>query len=141
VIGVVGSTLLLVTTSTARFEALTPRPALDAAARWAAQHPQAKIMAGDTSASALLWLHPELAGRVGFDSRYEVYPPKQLLAYTDWVAGNGSRSQWSRVLAGYDEVLLSNSYREPIIRRMRILPGWHQVYADADGTVFARTVS
>ena len=54
VIGVVGSSLLLATTATSRFEALSPRPAMDATATWAAAHPQAKIMAGDTSASALL---------------------------------------------------------------------------------------
>jgi hypothetical protein len=138
VIGVLGSSLLLATTATARFEALSPRPTMDATATWAAAHPQAKIMAGDTSASALPWTHPELTGRVGFDSRYEIYSQHQLLAYTDWVAGNGSRSQWSRVLDGYDEVLLSTAYRQNVIDRMRTLPGWHRIYGDADGVVFVR---
>jgi hypothetical protein len=138
VIGVLGSSLLLATTATARFEALSPRPAMDATASWATAHPRAKIMAGDTSASALLWTHPELTGRVGFDSRYEIYSQRQLLAYTDWVAGNGSRSQWSRVLDGYDEVLLSTGYRQNVIDRMRTLPGWHRTYGDADGVVFVR---
>ena len=138
VIGVLGSSLLLATTATARFEALSPRPAMNATATWAAAHPKAKIMAGDTSASALLWTHPELTGRVGFDSRYEIYSQRQLLAYTDWVAGNGSRSQWSRVLDGYDEVLLSTAYRQNVIDRMRTLPGWHRIYGDADGVVFVR---
>jgi hypothetical protein len=141
VIGVVGSSLLLATTATARFEALSPRPAMDATAAWAAAHPQAKIMAGDTSASALLWTHPELTGRVGFDSRYEIYSQRQLLAYTDWVAGNGSRSQWSRVVDGYDEVLLSTAYRQNVIDRMRTLPGWHRIYGDADGVVFVRAAA
>ena len=37
------------------------------------------------------------------------------VAYTDWVAGNGSRSQWSRVLDGYDEVLLSTYVCHPSV--------------------------
>ena len=86
----------------------------------------------------VLWTHPERTGRVGFDSRYEIYSQRQLLAYTDWVAGNGSRSQWSRVLNGYDEVLLSTAYRQNVIDRMRTLPGWHRIYGDADGVVFVR---
>jgi len=136
--GLLGSTALLVATPTSRFETLSPRPAMEVAARWAAAHPDAKIMAGDISASALLWTHPELAGRVGFDSRYEVYSQKQLELYTNWVSDAGVRSQWAADLNGYDEVLLSQVYRAQNINRMKLLPDWREIYSDASGAVFVR---
>ena len=138
VVGVLGSTLLLVSTPTSRYEILSPRPAMNVAAQWAAAHPDAKIMAGDVSADALLWTHPELIGRVGFDSRYEVYSQSQLELYTNWVADMGVRSQWAADLNGYDEVILSRVYREGDINRMHLLPEWKQIYADANGVVFVR---
>jgi len=138
VAGLVGSSLLLATTPTSRFETLSPRPAMEAAARWATAHPHVKIMAGDVSASALLWTHPELIGRVGFDSRYEVYSQQQLTLYTNWVADLGVRSQWAADLNGYDEVVLSQIYRGGDIRRMKLLNDWHEIYQDASGAVFVR---
>jgi hypothetical protein len=139
VAGLLGSTLLLLVTPTSRYEVLSPRPAMNAAAQWAAAHPDAKIMAGDVSADALLWTHPELIGRVGFDSRYEVYSQSELELYTNWVADMGVRSQWAADLNGYDEVILSRVYREGDIKRMHLLPDWKQIYSDANGVVFVRT--
>ncbi|MDX6548534.1 MAG: hypothetical protein QOG33_2084, partial [Gaiellales bacterium] len=104
-------------------------------------HPSAKIMAVDVSASALLWRHPELNGRVGFDARYEIYSQSDLQAYTDWVAGKGTRGRWARALRGYDVAVASTLLRQNVINRMRALPGWHQIFSDADGAVFARNVS
>jgi hypothetical protein len=138
VAGLLGSTLLLATTPTSRFETLSPRGAMDAAAQWAAAHPSAKIMAGDVSADALLWTHPELAGRIGFDSRYEVYSQSELELYTNWVADQGVRAQWAADLNGYDEVILSKVYRGNDIKRMHLLPEWHEIYSDAEGAVFVR---
>jgi hypothetical protein len=139
--GVVGATVLLVTTPVSRFETLSPRRSIDAAAAWAAAHPAAKIMAGDISSDALLWAHPELSGRVGFDSRYEIYTQGELTRYTSWVADTGNRSQWEGYLNGYDEVLLSRVYRGNDIRRMRLLTDWHEIYGDSSGVVFVRDTS
>jgi hypothetical protein len=32
----------------------------------------------------------------------------------------------------------STLLRQNVIGRMRTLPGWHQIYSDADGAVFVR---
>ncbi len=138
IVGVVGSAIVLFTTPDSRFEQLVANGPLSAAARYSDAHPSQKIMAGDVSASALLWRHPETQGKVGFDARYEIYTQSQLLAYTDWVAGSKGRPQWSRVLEGYDIVVATTLLRQNVIDRMRTLPGWHQIYSDADGAVFAR---
>ncbi|MDX6522425.1 MAG: hypothetical protein QOF08_3030 [Gaiellales bacterium] len=138
VVGVIGASAVLATTPQSRFEQLAPPAPLDATAAYAASHPAAKIMAVDVSASALLWRHPELNGRVGFDARYEIYSQSDLEAYTDWVAGQGVRARWSRVLRGYDVAVASTLLRQNVINRMRALPGWHQIFSDADGAVFVR---
>jgi hypothetical protein len=138
VVGVVAGIAVLLTTPAARFEQLSQPGPMNSAARYADAHPNEKIMAADITASALLWTHPALTGRVGFDARYEIYTQDQLEAYTDWVAGKGERQQWSRVLAGYDVVVASTLLRQNVINRMDTLPGWHRIYSDADGAVFAR---
>jgi hypothetical protein len=138
VVGVVAGLIVLSTTPRERFEQLSQAGAMNAAAAYATTHPSEKIMAGDITASALLWTHPEVTGRVGFDARYEIYTQPQLEAYTDWVAGSRARPEWSRVLAGYDIVVASTLLRQNVIGRMQTLPGWHQIFSDADGAVFVR---
>jgi hypothetical protein len=129
---------MLWTTPRTRFEQLAQIGPMNAAATYSSAHPDEKIMAPDITASALLWTHPTMAGRVGFDARYEIYTQDQLEAYTDWIAGTQGRPRWSRVLAGYDIVVASTLLRQNVIDRMRTLPGWRQIYADADGAVFVR---
>jgi hypothetical protein len=141
VVGLIAASVVLATTPKSRFEQLAPPGPLDATAAYAAAHPSAKIMAVDVSASALLWRHPELNGRVGFDARYEIYSENDLQAYTDWVAGSGTRPRWARVLNGYDVAVASTLLRQNVINRMRSLPGWHQIFSDADGAVFVRDSS
>jgi hypothetical protein len=138
VIGVVAGIAMLWTTPRTRFEQLAQIGPMNAAATYSSAHPDEKIMAPDITASALLWTHPTMAGRVGFDARYEIYTQDQLEAYTDWIAGTQGRPRWSRVLAGYDIVVASTLLRQNVIDRMRTLPGWRQIYADADGAVFVR---
>jgi hypothetical protein len=138
VVGVVAGITILLTTPRARFERLAQIGPMNAAATYASAHRDEKIMAADITASTLLWTHPDMAGRVGFDARYEIYTQDQLKAYTDWVAGSEVRPRWSRVLAGYDIVVASTLLRQNVIDRMRTLPGWHQIYTDAGGAVFVR---
>jgi hypothetical protein len=138
VVGVVAGLAVLLTTPRARFEQLSQPGPMNATAAYATAHPSEKIMAADITASALLWTHQEVSGRVGFDARYEIYRQPQLEAYTDWVAGSKGRPEWSRVLTGYDIVVASTLLRENVIDRMRTLPGWRQIYSDDDGAVFVR---
>jgi hypothetical protein len=138
VVGVVAGLAVLLTTPRARFEQLSQPGPMNTAAAYATAHSSEKIMAADITASALLWTHPEVTGRVAFDARYEIYSQPQLEAYTDWVAGSKGRPEWSRVLAGYDIVVASTLLRQNVIDRMRTLPGWHQIYSDTDGAVFVR---
>ncbi len=63
--------------------------AVHSAARYGAEHPQARILADDVTGSALLWRYPSLAGRVGFDARTEIYKPSQFLAFARFVLASG----------------------------------------------------
>lgn len=120
---------LLAAQSSSRFEQTPPRRALAAAARYAGAHPGARVLADDVSSDALLWMSPELQGRVGFDDRLEVYPRAAVDAWADVIRGTRPP------LPGY--AVLVASARNPLAKRLPL--GWKPVYEDADGSVAART--
>src|SRR5205807_1394872 len=66
--------------------AAAPVNAIEATATYAAAHPLARALADNTSATALLWLHPELQGRVGFDAELDAYPPQALMRWLQFQA-------------------------------------------------------
>ena len=103
-----------------RYETHAPLPAIAAAARYATAHPCARIMADTRSASALLWLHPELVGRVGFDGELEVYSQHALREWIDFQTARGG--QWLAAARGY-QILLGSSADEPrLVSRLSTLP-------------------
>jgi hypothetical protein len=124
VVGVV----VLATERVSRFEATPPRGAIDAAAGYANTHPSARILADDTSSDALLWTHPELAGRVGFDDRLEVYAPSGVDAWADWIEGKRPP------LPGY-RVFVASSRNDALVGKLRKLT---PLYAGKDGVAARR---
>ncbi len=81
-----------------------PEPAADAVAGVAAQNPNARVFATVASADWLLWTHPDLAGRIAYDVRYELLDQatlRQMLIFR--ATGVGLRQK----LEHYDVVVLS----------------------------------
>jgi hypothetical protein len=112
-----------------------PRKALEAVAAYAEADPAARVLADDDSAAGLLWLHPQLVGRVAFDIRYEVYNAGRLVQYFELVNG---RETAAPLLAGYDVVVASVTGSPTLIDLVTRLPGWRTVHADGEGVVLVR---
>jgi hypothetical protein len=125
----------LAATPDSHFERTAPRGAIAAAGRYAALHPSARILADDTSSSALLWLAPATAGRVGFDARLEQFRPADLQRWFEYLRVDGP--DWFRVTRGYD-VLLTSSRNGRLVAHLRTLDGWKRIYSGADGLVLVR---
>jgi hypothetical protein len=45
------------------------------------------LILADSTADALLWKHPELAGRVAMDARLEIYPQAAVNRWAAWIRG------------------------------------------------------
>ncbi len=126
----------LAVTPASQFESLIPRRAIDVTAAIATRNPALRILGDDWSGSPMLWLHPAMFGRVGFDSRLEQYSSSELTAYMDFEAVRGPR--WQRVLAGYGLIVMSRHQYPQLAAALDTLPGWQVLYQDRDGLVLAR---
>ncbi len=103
------------------YETHAPLPAIAATAVYASAHPCARIMADTRSASALLWLHPDLAGRVGFDGELEVYSQRSLREWIDFQAARSGR--WLAAARGYQILLGSRADAPELVSRLSTLTG------------------
>jgi len=133
------SLFALAVTSDRQFYGEVPVRAVAAAAGVAARHPAMKILGDEASGSAMLWLHPSLLGRVGFDWRLDQYSASQLNAYFDFVLVRGR--EWQRVMRGYDIIVVSR-FKDPRLAAMLTrLAGWRVVYRDPAGLVLTRRMA
>jgi hypothetical protein len=119
-----------------KFESLVPVRAIDAAAALAARDPGARVLADEWSSPPLLWLHPGLFGRVGFDARLEQYSVAQLNAYATFLSARAPG--WQRLLRGYRIVVVSRQHHDGLAGALARLPGWRVAYADRQGLVLER---
>lgn len=129
------ATAVLLATSQDDFERDLPREAMTEVDRYAAAHPAATLLA-DELASALLWRHPELAGRVAFDTRLEQYSEEDLVAWFEFL--NGIPPAWPAAAEGYDVLLLSSVERPGLVTGLAALPEWSLLYAEPNGAAFVR---
>jgi hypothetical protein len=129
---VLGSSVALSTQPESRFDSQGPVGAMRAAATYAAAHPRTAILTDDSSADALLWAHPELAGRVGFDDRLEIYSRPAVRRWADFIRGNRGL-----LPSGYGIVVAGAANRR-LVRRVRVLSDWRVIYDRPDGTVAVR---
>jgi len=92
-----------------------PPAAADAAA--AAAGPHGRVLATSPYADWLLWTHPELAGRVAFDARFELLTSGQLLQAARFLARSGN---WTATAHGYRAIVLGkqddNQLRAALVR-------------------------
>src|SRR5579859_5315950 len=132
----VASTVALALTSDRQFYSQVPVRSIDAAAKIAAAHPAMKVLGDEASGSAMLWVHPSLLGRVGFDWRLDQYPPSQLNAYFDFVLVRGDR--WQRVMRGYDIIVVSRAQDPRLAAALTKLAAWRVAHSDPAGLVLVR---
>lgn len=78
-----------------------PPAAADAAATAAGTH--GRVFANEAFADWLVWSHPSLAGRIAFDSRFELLKERQLQSIVEFRARVGN---WQKIAAGYDVLVL-----------------------------------
>jgi hypothetical protein len=100
------------------FERDFPPAAADAAA--AAAGPQGLVLATSRYADWLLWTHPELAGRVAFDSRFELLTPSQLERAARFLGRSGA---WTATARPYRVLVLGkhdDSQLRAALRRARL---------------------
>jgi hypothetical protein len=116
-----------------QFESQVPLRAIGTAAALAARDPAARVLGDDWSGSPMLWLHPAMFGRVGFDARLEQYSVAQIDAYADFLDAGGRA--WQRVMHGYDIVAVSRRMHPRLASALARLPGWRVVYSDRSGLV------
>jgi hypothetical protein len=135
VILVLASSVALSSQPASRFGSAGPVGAMHAAARYAAANPRTAILADDSAADALLWTHPELAGRVGFDDRLEIYSRAAVLRWADFIRGNRG------ALPKSYGIVVAGAANRRLVRRIRTLPDWRVVYDRPDGTVAVRRTS
>jgi hypothetical protein len=130
--------ITLATRADEAFQTLTPVRAIGAAYRYAIQHPCAKILGDDQSSSALLWLYPQLSGRIAFDARLEQYPDPALERWFRFESGD--RTNWAETIAGYQILIGSSSTSGPLVDELaqssaaRILAHDRRGIAVATGT-------
>jgi hypothetical protein len=123
------------TTPAQVFEDETPPAALRATAQ-AAQTTHGAILTDDLTGSALPWLYPQLAGRVAFDSRTEIFPAKPFKQLVRFLTLS---PHWQSALSGYDEISVTCLMGHPkLCQTIPDLPGWRVVYATDSAVVSVR---
>ena len=100
--------------------------------------PCSLAMADYAVAPALLWQHPELAGRIGFDTRFEIYAQPRLVG---WFRFNDGAPGWDAATSGYDLLAISSSRHPELAARIRAAPDWRVDRSDAQGLIASRTRS
>jgi hypothetical protein len=129
--------VVVLATSDATFEQLQPTAAMAAAAAYAADHPQVRLLADDTTSSALLWKYPALQGRVAFDARLEQFDQGETRRWFEFISVSGAN--WMRATRGYDLVIVSRQDHPELARALEHDAGWRPLYSDADGLVVVRS--
>jgi hypothetical protein len=119
-----------------QYQAWIPGRAIDVAAHIAERNPGLPVLSDQWSAVGLLWLHPDLFGRVAFDVRVEQYSQAQLGSIFDFMYAD--RPQWQRLLRGYSLVVVSRLWHPQLAVAVTRMAGWRVVYSDISGVVVER---
>lgn len=109
-------------------------PATAANAAAAAARAHGRVFANESYADWLVWEHPQLAGRIAFDARFELLSVRQLVSLRAFRAGLVG---WQAGAAGYDVLVLSAKDEQPAIRRL-VRSGLVQEVAAPAGIVVLR---
>jgi hypothetical protein len=93
-----------------------------------------RIFATEPYADWLLWKHPELAGRVAFDVRFELMSDDQFRKVVDLYE---LRPRWNAALRGYRLVVLEPA-RNEVKNALLAERGTRKLYEDANAVVLLR---
>jgi hypothetical protein len=85
-----------------------PTAAADAASTAAGK--TGRVFANEAYADWLIWSHPSLAGRVAFDSRFELLTDSEMASVVDFHAAAGD---WRATAVGYRVLVLSTTHDAP----------------------------
>ncbi len=132
----VGALAFVISSSPRQYTAAVSSTAVNDAAGYALAHPGTRILADDVTGSAILWRYPALAGRVGYDSRTEVYPPKAFLAFAHYLSVAGTN--WMGPTRGYQVLSVSCTYHPTLCPALALQPAWRVVDRSSDGIVLVR---
>jgi hypothetical protein len=127
---------LIATEPAGKFESLVPVRAIGTAAALAERNPGARILADEWSSPPMLWLHPAMLGRVGYDARLEQFSVAQLRAYATFLSARAPG--WQGLLRGYDLVVVNRKQHGWLGTALTRLPGWRVAYSGRDGLVLER---
>jgi hypothetical protein len=117
------------------FSRETPLGAMDAASRYARTHPRAKLLADDISSSAIVWLHPQLSGRVAFDGRLEVFDQADVRQWSNYIRVTPGSMHLTE---GY-QVFVASASNQRLCHALRRMPNARVIYDGLDGIVVVRT--
>ncbi len=113
-----------------------PAAAGDAVARAAARDPGAKIYADVKYADWLLWAHPDLAGRLAFDARFEVLSHYRIAEIFNF--DNAFGASWRTATRGFRILVLDESLSARPIAGLEREPGTQLVYSGHGVAVLER---
>jgi hypothetical protein len=136
VAGVAVSAGILAATPERTFDRFVAQPAVESSAAYATAHPDARILADDVTGSQLLWRYPELAGRIAFDARTEVYRPSDFLRFARFLTVSGS--SWTAATRGYQAVAVTCSLHPNLCTALDGLDGWRVISRAGGGLVAVR---
>jgi hypothetical protein len=113
-----------------------PQVAATRVADAAAADPALRVFANERYADWLLFEHPELAGRIAYDARFELLSGRQLRAIADFRSQRGLA--WRRAAKGYGLLVLDPVRERDAIRALRS-PGVWTIVARPQVVVLGRT--
>ena len=118
------------------FENGYPAAAGDAVARTAAADPAARIYADVKYGDWLLWAHPELAGRIAYDARFELLTRGRIAQVYDFDLPTGE--PWREPTRGYGLLVLDRTVDENAVRGILRTPGARALFSGDGAIVIAR---
>ncbi len=122
---------------TPSYESETAIRATAAAAAVAGKHPHWVILADNLDAAALEWHDPQLAGRIAYDARSELYSEPTLMRWA--VFQSGHLPGWRTTTNGYQLLIGSTGFAPGLVERLETLPGRVVIAHDNRGIAVANT--
>jgi hypothetical protein len=110
-----------------------PSAASDAAATAAGRN--GKVFANEQYADWLMWSHPELAGRVAYDSRFELLTRRQLQTVVDFRNRVGA---WTSAVNGYSVLVLDRTQDGDAAQALLARHAFHRIKRADDALVLGR---
>jgi hypothetical protein len=93
-----------------------------------AERPGAKVFADDRYADWLVWEQPQLAGRIAYDVRFELFTRQQLDELVAFRSRTGDN--WLRAIAGYDVLVVDHPEQPWLVRELSAAGGYELSYRD-----------